>query len=149
GRLLRGLPAPARRAGERGPLERAPALCGQLDARPGARPVRAVHAGGGGRLAVAAQFMQAPVPVAVLVGPQLIIDMANPRYEKMVGRSMPVGRPFREAFPELPYDHPVFAMVGGGYGGQPYAADEYKVPLRRPDGTMEDTYFKFRSEPLR
>jgi len=75
--------------------------------------------------------------------------MANPRYEKMVGRSMPVGRPFREAFPELPYDHPVFAMVEGVYGGQPYAADEYKVPLRRPDGTMEDTYFKFRSEPLR
>ena len=99
--------------------------------------------------ALYSEFMQAPVAISVLVGPGLVIDLANARYERMVGRTMPVGRPFREAFPELPDDAPIFAVLQRVYAGEEYAAEDFALALRRPDGTMEDRRFAFRCEPLR
>ncbi len=97
------------------------------------------------------QFMQAPVPVCVLTGPELVYDVANPLYEQMVGRKIRAGRPIREVFPELPHDAPVFRMLEGVYaGGEPFIADEYAVPLdRRGDGTVEDVFFKLTIQPMR
>ena len=68
----------------------------------GARPgeaLLAVHAGAGAGLRRS--------------GPELVYDLANPLYDRMVGRSDLVGKPIREAFPELPADAPVFAMLEG------------------------------------
>ncbi|HEX4498508.1 MAG TPA: ATP-binding protein, partial [Thermoanaerobaculia bacterium] len=97
------------------------------------------------------QFMQAPVPVCVLSGPDLIYDVANPLYEQMVGRAIETGRPIRQMFPELPHDAPVFRMLEGVYtSGEPFVADEYRVPLdRRGDGTVEDVIFKLTIQPMR
>jgi PAS domain S-box-containing protein len=97
------------------------------------------------------QFMQAPVPVCVLSGPDLVYDVANPLYEQMVGRAIETGRPIREMFPELPHDAPVFRMLEGVYtSGEPFVADEYSVPLeRRGDGTVEDVFFKLTIQPMR
>jgi PAS domain S-box-containing protein len=97
------------------------------------------------------QFMQAPVPVCVFSGPDLTYDVANPLYEQMVGRSIEIGRPIREMFPELPHDAPVFRMLAGVYtSGEPFVADEYRVPLeRRGDGTVEDVFFKLTIQPMR
>jgi signal transduction histidine kinase/CheY-like chemotaxis protein len=53
-------------------------------------------------------FMQAPVAVSVVLGPDLVFDLANPRYEQMVGRPIVVGRTLRAMFPELPADAPLF-----------------------------------------
>jgi PAS domain S-box-containing protein len=96
------------------------------------------------------QFMQAPVPVCVFVGPDLVFDLANPLYEQMVGRAGVVGKPFRQAFPELPDDTPIFQLIESVYAtGEPFSADEYMVPLdRRGDGTLEETFFKFTCQPM-
>ncbi len=97
------------------------------------------------------QFMQAPVPVCVLLGPALVYDLANPLYERMVGRTGCVGRTIREAFPELPADAAIFRTLAEVYArGEPFTADEYPVPLDRAgDGTVEDVAFQFTAQPMR
>ncbi|MFO0746265.1 MAG: ATP-binding protein [Myxococcota bacterium] len=97
-----------------------------------------------------AQLMQAPVALSVVSGPDMIVTLANPRYEAMVGRRDCVGRPFRALFAELPDDAPVFLMLERIYRtGQTFSADEYRVPLdRRGDGAIEDVYFRFTCQPI-
>jgi PAS domain S-box-containing protein len=97
------------------------------------------------------QFMQAPVPVCILTGPELVYDLANPLYERMVGRSDVTGKPIREVFPELPSDAAILQTLGGVYAsGEPFTADEFPVPLDlHGDGTVEDVFFKFTAHPLR
>jgi PAS domain S-box-containing protein len=97
------------------------------------------------------QFMQAPVPVCILTGPELVYDLANPLYERMVGRSDVTGKPIREVFPELTSDAAIFQILGGVYAsGEPFTADEFPVPLDlHGDGTVEDVFFKFTAHPMR
>ena len=96
-----------------------------------------------------AQLMQAPVAMSIVTGPDFRVELANPRYLEMSGREDMVGRPFREAFPELPPDAPVFQMMEGIYtSGQPFTASEYPVRLTR-HGQTEDVYFLFTCQPMR
>jgi signal transduction histidine kinase/DNA-binding response OmpR family regulator len=103
------------------------------------------------RVRLHALLMQSPVPVSVVSGPDLVFDLANPRYEQMVGRSGLAGRRFRDVFPELADDAPVLGMLRGvRESGQPFAADEYLVRLDRDgDGMLEDVYFKLTCQPVR
>ena len=48
-----------------------------------------------------ALFMQAPAPICVLRGEDLMYEMANQPYLHMIGRSEIVGKPLLEVFPEL------------------------------------------------
>jgi PAS domain S-box-containing protein len=98
-----------------------------------------------------AQFMQAPVPVCAFIGPDLVYDLANPQYERMVGRTGIVGKPLREALPEVPEDAPIIRTLHQVYtSGEPYTAEEYLVPLDvQGDGAVEDHFFKFTAQPMR
>jgi signal transduction histidine kinase/DNA-binding response OmpR family regulator len=102
------------------------------------------------QLRMRTQFMQAPVAVSVVVGPDFVFELANPLYEAMVGRGHLAGKSFREAFPELPDDAPVLGMLEDVYAsGLPFHAEEFLVPLDRDgSGALEDVYFKFTSQPL-
>jgi signal transduction histidine kinase/DNA-binding response OmpR family regulator len=97
------------------------------------------------------QLMQAPVPVCIMLGPTLVYDLANPLYERMVGRSAFVGKPIREVFPELPADAAIFRTLTRVYtSGEPFTADEFLVPLdRQGDGAVEDAFFQFTAQPMR
>ncbi|HEX4384954.1 MAG TPA: ATP-binding protein, partial [Myxococcales bacterium] len=69
---------------------------------------------------------------------------------ELVGRnaSQMRGRPFRELFPELPHDAPVFQMMDEVLrSGEAYTADEYKVMILRR-GMLEDVYFLFTCQPI-
>ncbi len=93
-------------------------------------------------------FMQAPVPVAVLLGPELRFEVANAAYCEMVSKEGVVGLTMRDAFPELT-DHPavdVLARVAAS--GEPFVASEMKVPLERA-GVLRDSYFNLSVQPLR
>jgi signal transduction histidine kinase len=98
-----------------------------------------------------AQLMQAPVPVCVLVGPALVYELANPQYERMIGRAGILGKPIREVFPELPDDAAIFQTLGRVFtSGKPYTAEEFLVPLDvEGDGALEDHFFKFTAQPMR
>ena len=98
-----------------------------------------------------AQLMQAPVAVSVVSGPRFLVTLANARYEELVGRNATQmrGRPFRDLFPELPNDAPVFQMMEEVLrSGEPFNASEYRVAIAR-HGRIEDVYFLFTCQPIR
>jgi signal transduction histidine kinase len=95
-------------------------------------------------------FMQAPIGVSIVRGHDFVYELANPAYERMVGRRDIVGKSFREVFPELNEDAPVLQMLRHILTtGEPFTASEYKVPLASPSGAIVDTYFLFTSQPVR
>ncbi len=103
-----------------------------------------------GQARLFSQFMQAPVPVCVLTGPELVYDLANTLYDRMVGRTNLVGKSIRAAFPELPADAPIFQVLTRVYThGEPFTAEEYPVPLDLGTGEVADRYFKFTAQPMR
>ena len=95
-------------------------------------------------------FALAPVGVSVIRGPDFVFELANARYEAMVGRTGLVGKTLRDAYPELAADAPVFQMMERvRVTGEPFGANEYRVSLdRRGDGVPEDVYFMFTCQPI-
>ena len=96
-------------------------------------------------------FMQAPVPVSVMVGPEHVYDLANPLYEQLVGHTGIVGKPIREVFPEVPADAPIFGILDRVYQtGEPFTADEYPVAFdRKQTGNLEETFLQLSCQPMR
>jgi signal transduction histidine kinase len=93
-------------------------------------------------------FHQAPVGIIVLRGPDLIVELANPTYQTLLqGRDL-VGRPFREAAPELPqaiWD--AFDSVLNT--GKPFILTDFHVPYdQNHDGINEDHWFNAAYHPL-
>ena len=97
------------------------------------------------------QFMQAPVAVSVVTGPDFVYELANPLYLQLIGRDGVIGKPIRQVFPELPHDAPVFGMLETVYAtGEAFSATEYPLMLERHgNGELEEVYFKFTCQPVR
>ncbi|MEI9941942.1 MAG: ATP-binding protein [Pseudomonadota bacterium] len=95
-------------------------------------------------------FRQAPVAVSVVRGPEFVYELANQRYEVLVGRRDIVGRSIRDVFRELPADAPVFQMLERvRRSGEAFTATEYTVPLDRSGtGKSEDVIFHFSCQPV-
>jgi signal transduction histidine kinase len=94
-----------------------------------------------------AVFMQAPVSVAVLLGPELCFEVANPAFCEMVNKQDVVGRAVRDAFPELQGHAALQALEHVTRTRQPFRASEMLVPISRSSGTI-DAYFNFIAQPL-
>jgi signal transduction histidine kinase len=95
-------------------------------------------------------FAQAPVAVCVLDGPAHVYGLVNPRYQRLVpGRAL-VGRPIRDALPELA-GQGVFELLDAVYTtGRPHVASEYPLLVDRDgDGTMHEAVFNFVYQPVR
>jgi signal transduction histidine kinase len=89
-----------------------------------------------------ALLQQAPVAIAVLSGPEHRFALANGRYAELVCRDDLLGRCWADVFPEL-RDTALPEILAEVYRtGQPYAAREMRVPLRR-HGRSEDAFFRF------
>ncbi|MEN3365541.1 MAG: hypothetical protein V7606_2815 [Burkholderiales bacterium] len=95
-------------------------------------------------------FEQAPSFMAVLSGPDHVFELANAPYMKLVGRGDIVGKPMREALPEVEEQgfnqllHDVYSS------GKPYVGKAMKVVLQtRADGPMEERMVDFVYQPLR
>jgi signal transduction histidine kinase/DNA-binding response OmpR family regulator len=93
-------------------------------------------------------FAETPVAVAVLRGPDLVFDFANPPYLESIGNRDIVGLPLLEALPEI---------AGQGFDrlleevmrtGKPYVGRETTVKLKR-GSVLEDRYFTYIYAPLR
>ena len=94
-------------------------------------------------------FMQAPAAISVLEGPEHVFTVANPLYRKLVGGRDVLGKPVREALPEL---------AGQGFferldevfsSGKAHSERERVVNLdRRGTGVTEDVYVDFVYQPL-
>jgi PAS domain S-box-containing protein len=95
-------------------------------------------------------FAQAPFAISVVQGPEHRFVIANPAYERMVGRCGIVGKTMREAFPELPLDAPVLHMLDDVRGtARPFTAAEYEAIVDVDgDGQPEPHYYQFSCTPV-
>jgi PAS domain S-box-containing protein len=94
-------------------------------------------------------FEQAPGFMAALSGPDHVFTMANTAYLQLVGRENILGKPVREALPEV---------VGQGFielldrvyqGGQPFVGRSIRIALRQEAGNVsEDRFLDFVYQPI-
>src|SRR6185437_5402538 len=98
-------------------------------------------------------FLNAPAGIMVTAGPEHSITLANRQYVELIGRSSAgeiLGKPIRQAIPEL-VDQPFVGWMDEVYRtGVPFIGRELKARLRRgPSGKEEDAYFDFVYQPHR
>lgn len=97
-------------------------------------------------------FLQAPAAIAVVAGPDLVYQLANPFYCRLVGKqpSQLLGIPGRRALPELVTQGVWDLLDRVRVEGEPYFAREFRAKLDRlGDGTLDEGYFDFTAEPIR
>ena len=89
-------------------------------------------------------FMQVPAAITVLEGTEHVFTVVNPRYAALAGHRKILGKPIREAMPEL-QDQGFFDILESVYAtGRPSKARESRVQLDRDhDGVLEYLYVDF------
>jgi signal transduction histidine kinase len=106
------------------------------------RSVEEAHA-----LRLARIFEHAPVGVALLRGPSFIVEFANEGYLSQVGRREIVGRPLRDALPELA-EQPVSEQLESVFRtGTPHIGRSERLLLDRGAGPQE-AFFDVVYQPL-
>ncbi len=95
-------------------------------------------------------FRQAPAFMCVLRGPDLVFEMANDRYQKLVGHRKLLGRSVREAFPEIE-GQGFFELLDTVYRtGEPYIGTGVPILLAlQPGHPPEERYLDFVYQALR
>jgi len=95
-------------------------------------------------------FMQAPVAMAILRGPEHRYEFANPLSFSYRDRANWVGKTVREVLPEL-VEQGMLAMLDQVYTtGIPFVGTELPVRLdRRGDGVLEEAYYNLVYQPTR
>jgi len=97
-------------------------------------------------------FMQAPAAICLLQGPEHTFLLANPLYQRLVGKTADqlVGKPLLEALPEVA-EQPFVGMLDGvRTTAERFIGNEARVLLdRRADGRLDEAYVNFVYEPLR
>src|SRR5437762_3063819 len=93
-------------------------------------------------------FMQAPALICVLRGPDHIFDLVNPPYQNLFRDRELLGKPIREALPELE-GQGFFELLDRVYtSGEPYFGKEARVLLDRAgSGKLEEGFFNFIYQP--
>jgi PAS domain S-box-containing protein len=97
-------------------------------------------------------LLEAPAAIAVLRGPDLVFDLANARYCQLVGKGAPelLGKPGREAVPELVVQGVWDLLDQFHASGAPVAAREFAVEAGRGDhGRREIGYFDWIAQVTR
>jgi PAS domain S-box-containing protein len=95
-----------------------------------------------------ALFEQAPAVICVLTGPDHVYELANPSYLETIGERDVVGKPIREALPELA-GQGIFELLDDCYrSGEPVTRAESQIRLMRRNG-IQDTYWNFVWQPYR
>jgi signal transduction histidine kinase len=95
-------------------------------------------------------FMGAPVFISLLRGPEHRFELANAAYQQLVGARDLIGRPIREALPDLS-GQGFFELLDSVYQTRKaYAGKEVALRLQRaPDGAPEDLFVTFTFQPFR
>ncbi|NMO16139.1 PAS domain-containing protein [Pyxidicoccus fallax] len=94
-------------------------------------------------------FEQAPSFMAFLRGREHVFELANPAYEKLVGRRDVVGRPVREALPEVVAQGFVELLDRVYTSGEPYVGRGMLLQLQRhADAPAEEVALDFIYQPI-
>lgn len=92
---------------------------------------------------------QSPTSIATLRGPDHIFEMANPAYYQLVGHRDIIGKPVREAVPEV-IEQGFIDLLDTVYTtGVAFVASNRSLFLQRtPDGPLEERIVNFSYSPL-
>ena len=94
-------------------------------------------------------FQYAPVGLALLQGEQHCFDYVNSEYQKLAADRQLLGKPVREAFPEL-MEQGFFELLDTCYhSGEPYIGRSVPVMLTVQDGSVVEHYIDFSYQPTR
>ncbi|MGV3540256.1 MAG: sensor histidine kinase [Rufibacter sp.] len=95
-------------------------------------------------------FQQAPVAIAIMRGPEHVIELANPGICDLWGKrhDQVIGKPVLEALPEVKGQGIIELLDAVFYTGTPYANSEMPVQLVR-NGELQTMYFNFVYHPMR
>jgi two-component sensor histidine kinase/PAS domain-containing protein len=95
-------------------------------------------------------FAQAPGFMAMLSGPNHVFELANAAYQHLVGDRPVIGKPVREALPEL-QGQGFFELLDDVYrSGEPYAGRHIPLQIRRRrGGPVEQVYVDFIYQPVK
>jgi PAS domain S-box-containing protein len=95
-------------------------------------------------------FRQAPAPIALLRGPQHVFEIANDAYVNLIGRADIIGRPVRQALPEVEAQGFVGLLDEVYRSGEPYLGAGRTVNLQRAVGApAEERVLDFIYQPMR
>jgi two-component system, sensor histidine kinase len=89
-------------------------------------------------------FLESPAPIAILAGPDLVYQLANPAYQQMFAGRELLHRPLLEALPELA-ETPVPGLLHQVYvTGETYIGRELALEIVRTENSvLETVYFTF------
>jgi PAS domain S-box-containing protein len=95
-------------------------------------------------------FEQAPGFLCFVRGRELVFERANAAYRKLVGRDNLLGKPLRQALPELE-GQGYFELLDDVFaGGQPFVGHASRVLLERTPGAgLEEAFVDFIFQPVR
>jgi signal transduction histidine kinase len=93
-------------------------------------------------------FLHAPAAICILKGPELVYEFLNPRYQQFFPERQLLGKPLREALPELA-DHAAYYTMRHVFdAGETVWQQALHAPLARTaDGVLEDRYFNYIQQP--
>lgn len=95
-------------------------------------------------------FMQAPGFVAVLDGPDHVFQMCNEAYGQLIGHRDIIGRPLKDALPEVEQQGFIRLLDDVRRTGEPFEGREMPVQLqRKPGDALETVYLNFVYQPIR
>lgn len=95
-------------------------------------------------------FMQTPGFVAILNGPDHIVQMHNGAYGQLIGHRDVVGKPLREALPDLGHQGYFDLLDDILATGEPLMGHERAVELQRAQNApLETRYLNFTCHPIR
>jgi PAS domain S-box-containing protein len=94
-------------------------------------------------------FEQAPGFMAVMRGPQHIFELCNQSYLRLIGHRDILGRPVRDALPDVEGQGFFEALDSAYMTGAPYISTAAAIDLRRePGGPLERRYLDFIYQPI-
>ena len=93
-------------------------------------------------------FMQAPIAICVLDGPDHVFTLSNPMYDQLANRNV-LGKKVREAFTDAEVG-PFFDLLDRVYQtGEPYIGKEAPVPLVDAEDQIRERFIDLQYHPLR
>ncbi|MDB5736609.1 MAG: hybrid sensor histidine kinase/response regulator [Sphingomonas bacterium] len=112
--------------------------------------VRAERTIAGERDRLRLMFEEAPGFMATLVGPDHILEIANPAYRRLVGDRDLIGRPVMHALPEVERQGFIDLLDRVFTTGEPFIGKATPLALQRiPDEPMQTTYLDFAYQAIR
>ncbi|MGE5095667.1 MAG: ATP-binding protein [Betaproteobacteria bacterium] len=104
----------------------------------------------GERARLAEAFERAPSFFAILRGPEHVFEYANERYADLIGTREIIGRPLRDAIPEVQGQGFLEILDRVYQTGEPYVGKGATIRIRRsPGAPLEDLFVDFVYQPVR